>query len=100
VYTLTDPAGLPLDATGVTTPGAISLGYIAAVLPNNQQTTRLTPRVPIRGLRLRRRISRVPIPAARLPADRASISTSSIPRRPPDSIRPPPILSASMRPVC
>jgi len=37
LYTLTDPAGLPLDAAGVTTPGAITLGYIAAVLPNNQE---------------------------------------------------------------
>jgi OmcA/MtrC family decaheme c-type cytochrome len=37
VYTLTDPSGLPLDATGVSTPGTISLGYIAAVLPNNQE---------------------------------------------------------------
>jgi len=36
VYTLTDPKGLPLDAAGVTTPGVISLNYIAAVLPNNQ----------------------------------------------------------------
>jgi len=36
-YTLTDPSGLPLDAAGVTTPGAITLGYIAAVLPNNQE---------------------------------------------------------------
>ncbi|MGA2184636.1 MAG: OmcA/MtrC family decaheme c-type cytochrome [Bryobacteraceae bacterium] len=37
VYTLTDPKGLPLDAAGVTTPGTISLGYVAAVLPNNQE---------------------------------------------------------------
>src|SRR5579863_5587470 len=37
VYTLADPAGLPLDAAGVTTPGTISLGYIAAVLPNDQE---------------------------------------------------------------
>jgi len=37
VYTLTDPNGVPLDAAGVTTPGAISLGYIAAVLPNDQE---------------------------------------------------------------
>ncbi|HVO78444.1 MAG TPA: OmcA/MtrC family decaheme c-type cytochrome [Candidatus Bathyarchaeia archaeon] len=37
VYTLSDPNGLPLDAAGVTTPGAISLGYIAAVLPSNQE---------------------------------------------------------------
>src|SRR5450755_3338474 len=36
-YTLTDPAGLPLDAAGVTTPGTISLGYIAAVLPAKQE---------------------------------------------------------------
>ncbi len=35
-YTLTDPNGLPLDASGVTTPGAISLSYLAAVLPNDQ----------------------------------------------------------------
>ena len=37
VYTLSDPNGLPLDAAGVTTPGPITLGYIAAVLPNNQE---------------------------------------------------------------
>jgi OmcA/MtrC family decaheme c-type cytochrome len=36
-YTLTDPNGLPLDAAGVSTPGAISLSYIAAVLPNGQE---------------------------------------------------------------
>jgi len=35
IYTLTDPKGLPLDAAGITTPGAISLSHIAAVLPNN-----------------------------------------------------------------
>ncbi len=37
VYTLTDPNGLPLDASGVTTPGAVSLGYIAATIPKGQQ---------------------------------------------------------------
>ncbi len=36
VYTLTDPSGFPLDADGVTTAGPISLSYIAAVLPKNQ----------------------------------------------------------------
>ncbi len=36
-YTLTDPNGLPLDVAGVTTPGAISLSYVAAVLPNGQE---------------------------------------------------------------
>lgn len=37
IYTITDPMGLPLDAAGVTTPGTVSLSFIAAVLPNNQQ---------------------------------------------------------------
>lgn len=36
-YTLADPSGRPLDAAGVTTPGAITLGYIAAVLPNDKE---------------------------------------------------------------
>lgn len=33
-YTLTDPNGLPLDTTGATTPGTISVSFVAAVLPN------------------------------------------------------------------
>jgi OmcA/MtrC family decaheme c-type cytochrome len=37
LYTLTDPSGHPLDAAGVTTPGTITLSYVAAVLPNNQE---------------------------------------------------------------
>lgn len=37
VYTLADPKGLPLDSTGVTTPGVVSVSLIAAVLPNGQQ---------------------------------------------------------------
>jgi OmcA/MtrC family decaheme c-type cytochrome len=36
-YTLTDPNGLPLDAAGVTTPGTITLSFVAAVLPNGQE---------------------------------------------------------------
>ena len=36
-YTLTDPDGLPLDATGATTPGIISLAYVAAYIPQGQQ---------------------------------------------------------------
>ncbi len=36
-YTLTDPSGLPLDSTGIQTPGTISLSYVAAVLPNAQE---------------------------------------------------------------
>ena len=35
-FTLTDPAGLPLDAAGVTTPGAVSLTYIASYIPKGQ----------------------------------------------------------------
>ncbi len=37
VYTLTDPNGLPLDSGGVTTPGTISLSYVAGVIPNGQE---------------------------------------------------------------
>jgi OmcA/MtrC family decaheme c-type cytochrome len=36
-YTLTDPSGTPLDAAGVTTPGAISLAYVAAYIPKGQE---------------------------------------------------------------
>ena len=35
-YTLSDPSGLPLDAAGVTTPGAVSLAYVAAYIPKGQ----------------------------------------------------------------
>src|SRR5205814_4024036 len=35
-YSVTDPKGLALDATGVATPGAVTLSYVAAVLPNDQ----------------------------------------------------------------
>jgi OmcA/MtrC family decaheme c-type cytochrome len=37
VYTVTDPTGLPLDAAGVQTPGAISLSFVAAFIPNNAE---------------------------------------------------------------
>jgi len=37
VYTITDPLGVPLDASGATTPGAVSLSFIAAVIPSNQE---------------------------------------------------------------
>ncbi len=36
IYTLTDPTGLPLDAAGSTTPGAISLAYVASYIPQGQ----------------------------------------------------------------
>ena len=36
-YTLSDPSGLPLDAAGVTTPGAISLSFLAADIPQGQE---------------------------------------------------------------
>jgi OmcA/MtrC family decaheme c-type cytochrome len=36
-YTLSDPSGLPLDASGVNTPGAISLTFFAAAIPKGQE---------------------------------------------------------------
>src|ERR1700683_3118331 len=36
-YTLTDPTGLPLDASGETTPGVVSLAYVASYIPKGQQ---------------------------------------------------------------
>lgn len=36
-YTLTDPSGLPLDSAGATTPGPISVSFVAAVLPTGSQ---------------------------------------------------------------
>ena len=46
VYTITDPAGLPLDNSGVDTPGTVSLSFVAAVLPNTgAQYTSYTTRV-------------------------------------------------------
>jgi OmcA/MtrC family decaheme c-type cytochrome len=35
-FTLTDPKGLPLDKDGVTTPGPVTLSFIAATIPNGQ----------------------------------------------------------------
>jgi OmcA/MtrC family decaheme c-type cytochrome len=35
-YTLADPNGLPLDATGATTPGVVSLAYVASYIPKGQ----------------------------------------------------------------
>ena len=44
-YTVTDPGGLPLDSTGVSTPGTISLSFVAAFIPNNgEQYTAYTTR--------------------------------------------------------
>src|SRR5258708_34104267 len=34
---LADPQGLPLDRAGVTTPGAVSLSFIAAYIPPGQE---------------------------------------------------------------
>jgi OmcA/MtrC family decaheme c-type cytochrome len=36
-YSVTDPSGLPLDTAGVTTPGAISLSFLAASIPKGQE---------------------------------------------------------------
>ncbi len=35
-FTVADPGGLPLDIAGVTTPGAITLSFLAAYIPNGQ----------------------------------------------------------------
>ena len=53
VYTISDPQGLPLDSKGVTTPGTISLSFVAAVLPSDQKdytsyTTRTSPTTRLR----------------------------------------------------
>ena len=46
VYTITDPSGLPLDAAGITSPGTLTFGYVAAVLPQGQEEyTAYTTRV-------------------------------------------------------
>ena len=37
VYTISDPNGLPLDAAGVSTPGAVALSFIAATIPKGQE---------------------------------------------------------------
>ena len=37
VYSVSDPSGLPLDTAGATTPGSVSLSFVAAVLPNGQE---------------------------------------------------------------
>jgi OmcA/MtrC family decaheme c-type cytochrome len=36
-YTLADPMGLPLDASGVTTPGVVATTFIAAYIPKGQE---------------------------------------------------------------
>src|SRR6266481_1661570 len=35
-YKITDPKGVPLDAAGITTPGAVSVSFIAAFIPKGQ----------------------------------------------------------------
>ncbi len=37
VFTITDPKGLPLDRNGVTTPGAVSVSFVAASIPKGQE---------------------------------------------------------------
>ena len=36
-YTLTDPNGLQLDASGATTPGVVTLAYVASYIPKGQE---------------------------------------------------------------
>ena len=43
-YSLKDPAGLPLDITGLTTPGAVDMRYMLAYIPQGEeQKVKLTP---------------------------------------------------------
>ena len=35
-YKITDPKGLPLDANGITSPGAVSVSFVAAYIPKGQ----------------------------------------------------------------
>ena len=37
VFTVSDPQGLPLDMAGITTPGPISLSFVAAYIPKGQE---------------------------------------------------------------
>lgn len=37
VFSLTDPKGAPLDRNGIATPGAVSLNFIAAYIPQDQE---------------------------------------------------------------
>jgi OmcA/MtrC family decaheme c-type cytochrome len=36
-FTIADPQGLPLDITGITTPGPVSLSFLAAYIPKGQE---------------------------------------------------------------
>jgi len=49
IFTISDPKGVGLDNTGVITPGAVSLSYVAAVLPNSlkNEYTAYTTRVSV-----------------------------------------------------
>ena len=52
--TVTDPQGLPLDVTGVTTPGAVTLNFVASYIPAGSSdwlaiTATVTPPSPITG---------------------------------------------------
>jgi len=49
LFSITDPKGVGLDNQGIATPGAVSLSYIAAVLPNslNNEYTAYTTRVSV-----------------------------------------------------
>ena len=87
-YTLTDPNGLPLDSAGVTTPGTISLSYVAAVLPNGQEdyttyTTRSATGTVLGTIQQPGADSGGRSP----PSDRGNIHTRSTRRRLRDSMR-------------
>ncbi len=51
-YTLTDPQGLPLDATGVNTPGAVAMTYFASYIPKGQEQYFAYTTAPATGAKL------------------------------------------------
>ena len=88
-YTLTDPQGLPLDAAGVTTPGAVSMAYVAAYIPKGQEQYVAYTTAPATG----KALGTVTRPNFELGggtprAPRANINTLYAPRPPRDSIPP------------
>ena len=94
-FTITDPAGLPLDMAGVTTPGTISLSFLAASIPKGQEQyvsyiTRMATGTVIAS-------TNQPTADSGGTTTRSAPANIPIPTRPKplDSIRPPPALSAS-----
>ena len=85
--TIVDSDGTPLDRLGVATPGPVSMSFIAAYIPNNQNqyvsytTTTLPPRCQATPIRPRYRQPTTPAaPSPRMPSETTTIPSK--PRRP------------------